>query len=122
MNAFEKGFHIGAWSGITVFVLGLVAGGGCASRVVMWEKPGATEQQFSADKYACMRQEAQQNPVTTYQSQVTLSANGNPALADTSGLAEVGGNLVPDASRPGMITNQRLYGACMEARGYQRSP
>lgn len=27
VNAFERGFHIGVWSGIAVFVLGLVAGG-----------------------------------------------------------------------------------------------
>jgi len=64
---------------------------GCASQT--WNKPGATQNEFNADRYACL-QESQQQQGRAYV---------NP----------YGG-----AAQSGSVTNIFLFRACMQAHGW----
>src|SRR5262249_1893323 len=66
---------------------------GCAT-VVRWDRPGTTDQQFLADRYACI----QEAPVS--------SASGY----------SYGGSAVATVSK-----NMGIFEACMAARGYTRN-
>lgn len=69
----------------------LLATVGC--QAPMWTKPGATQDEFSRDKYACM-QEAQQPASAAH-----VNRHGGQASS-------------------GIATNRDLFTACMNARGY----
>ncbi len=65
----------------------------CACSTPVWVKPGATQSDFAHDKYGCMQQ-SQQGASTAFVNQYGGSANS------------------------GMITNQNLFSACMNAQGW----
>jgi hypothetical protein len=72
-----------------LIVLFVIVLSGCAK----WYKDGATQQDFSQDRYACL-QEAQQN-----QSSARVNSYGG-------------------AAQSGSVTNGLLFNSCMEARGW----
>jgi hypothetical protein len=79
-------------------VIGLMLA--CSPRyAIVWDKPGATKQEFAKDKYECM-QEAQQTQ---------SGATG----AYCSGYV-----CVPSQAESKVVTNPTLFSSCMEARGY----
>jgi hypothetical protein len=79
-------------------VIGLMLA--CGPRyAIVWDKPGATQQEFAKDKYECM-QEAQQ----------TRSA--------ATGAYCSGYVCVPGQAESKVVTNPTLFSSCMEARGY----
>jgi hypothetical protein len=85
-----RGQRVGAKKAFALVTALVLAG--CATRRPIWNKPGATQQSFAADKYECQRE------------------NQGGAVAVPVGNAAVA---VP-------VTNWQLYNACMEARGYTR--
>lgn len=75
---------------------------GCAAGpqyTYVWVKPGSTQAEFARDKYECL-QEAQQQE------------------AYSSGGFCVRGYCQPNTSESYVRTNQKLFTACMEARGW----
>ena len=69
---------------------------GCASKPppIEWSKPGGSIEQLHADRYVCLQQ--------SQQSVSYGSADAYGAHTDSR-----------------VITNQTLFGACMQARGYE---
>ena len=65
---------------------------GCAHPLV-WSKPGGTQDEFSRDKYACMKQ-SQQRVSGAYVDRYSGSSASE------------------------VITNQNLFNACMNAQGW----
>ena len=73
---------------------------GCArNQQMIWSKPNAQQGEFEQVRYECLKQSQQ------YSSSAFISPN--PALKGYEGL-----------SRSGMGTNDQLFGACMNAKGW----
>ena len=77
------------WLGITIILVGL---NGCAQKA--WYKDYATQQDFNQDRYTCMQESKQQT---------------------TSGYA----NMYGATSQSGMTVNAQMFGACMNAHGWE---
>ena len=79
---------------IAVLFASVILLAGCATPPQKaWFKPGATQTEFSNDKYACLQQSQQER------SGAYVNAYGG-------------------ASTSGAVTNWTLYGACMNAHGW----
>ena len=76
---------------LSMLVVGLLVLSGCAT--MLWYKPTGTQDEFSRDKYDCLQQ-AQQPYSGAYV------------------------NMYGGASRGQMITNNQLFAACMNSRGW----
>jgi len=86
---------------------------GCA-RNIIWDKPGATQQEFNQDSYACTQSSQQyQAPVSTPQPQGQMVGGIYVAPSWTQQLAASMGN-----SPGGYTTNQNLYRSCIQSKGY----
>ena len=89
-------------------LLGLLVVVGCARLV--WVKPGASQQEFGADNYACMQQSMATAPPIIAQEVVVNEAgnrNGNRAGAQVS------------PYDMNAATRDQLTSACLQARGWQ---
>ena len=82
-----------ALRGLATLAVCVVALGGCARAPARFSKPGATEQVFMQDRYACIQQ-SQQN-----------RGAANAYVAYT-----------------GVIVNRGVFMSCMGARGYLLDP
>ena len=86
---------------------------GCA-RQIIWDKPGATQQEFNQDAYVCTQASRQyQAPVYTPQPQGQMVGNQYVAPSWSQNL-----NAALANSPGGYSTNQNLYIACMQSKGY----
>jgi hypothetical protein len=65
--------------------------------LMIWVKPGATQQDYSQDKYHCLKEAQQRSAYAQY--------NGNPSYQGAS---------LSDQ----MVTNPTLFNACMNAQGW----
>jgi hypothetical protein len=97
-----------------ILLLPLIFLFGCAQQPLIWDKPGATQQQFQQDKFACM-QGAQQYepPVSTPQPQGQMVGGRYVAPSWTENLVAAMNN-----SAGGYSMNQSLFTSCMQAKGY----
>jgi hypothetical protein len=89
---------------LTLAILSLVLFSGCAARQqYAWNKPGATQEEFAQDKYACVRE-----------------ARAPSSSAYMSGGYYAGNTYVPGsgAASSGEIVNEAFFKPCMEAKGY----
>ena len=87
--------------------------GGCAQKIT-WDKPGATQQEFNQDTYACTQQAQQyQAPVYTPQPQGQMVGGYYVAPAWSQQLGAALKN-----SPGGYSTNKNLFISCMQSRGY----
>jgi hypothetical protein len=84
------------WSVILAVIVLLFTG--CASRQIVWNKDGATVNDFRRDNYDCVQQ-----------SRTSWAGGGSGAL---------GLGLMLHAQREATLEATRLYKMCMEARGY----
>jgi hypothetical protein len=85
---------------VFVFMVGLMLA--CANRPqykTIWSKPNFTQQEFATDKYECMQQSQQR------------------VSSATGGFCS-GPYCVPGEASSKVYTNQDLFKACMEARGW----
>ncbi len=87
-------------------MLGALVMGGCAQRSYVWLKPGAKDNEFSVAKYDCL-QKAQQ----PYSS--TAAYNSGGIVSPTS--------YSTNNSSAGIATNEQLFNACMNAKGWALS-
>jgi hypothetical protein len=74
---------------------------GCAALNAVWYKPGGTQQEFARDRYECMA--SSQMSV----SQAAVNGSATPAYGSVNG-----------AASSYTTTNEPLFSACMQARGY----
>ncbi|MBU3617323.1 hypothetical protein [Polynucleobacter sp. JS-Polo-80-F4] len=96
---------------LAVYLVALSAG--CAQNIT-WDKPGATQQQFNQDSYACTQASQQyQAPVSTPQPQGQMVGNQYVAPAWSQQL-----NAALANSPGGYSTNRNLYNSCMQSKGY----
>ena len=86
---------------VGMFFLSLLVG--CAGTHSVWVKPGAKDNDFNKEKYACM-QSAQQ----PYASSIGYNSGGivSPSAITTA------------SSSAGIATNEQLFNACMNAKGW----
>jgi hypothetical protein len=69
---------------------------GCAAKPTIWDKPGATQEAFSRDKYQCLQE-----------------------TADSGNYTAVGPLMfIAIAHDQAMKRQQAMFNACMEAHGY----
>ena len=95
----------------TVLAVTLVAG--CAQNIT-WDKPGATQQEFNQDNYACTQAAQQyQAPVSTPQPQGQMVSGYYVAPSWSQQLGAALAN-----SPGGYSTNKNLYISCMQSKGY----
>lgn len=79
-------------------LIGLLLLSGCVTTPPkVWSKPGSSQDEFSKDRYTCLQQ-AQQPVSGAYVNQYGGSSSGQ------------------------MITNDNLFGACMNANGWYLTP
>ena len=71
----------------------LVAASGCVFKPMLWNKPGATQEEFAQAKYECLQQSQQT------QSGAYVNPYGGAATTQ-------------------VVTNPGLFGACMNAHGF----
>jgi hypothetical protein len=99
---------------------------GCAELNVGWYKPGFTQQEFAQDKFACMNGSQMQVSASnvngtgsTYNgaSNTTCNSYGSTTNCSSAGGYSQPGN-VSGSSASYTTTNQPLFQACMQARGY----
>jgi len=81
-----------------VLFIGLLILSGCATTTPMvWYKSGASQEEYSRDRYNCLR-EAQQPVTGSYVNRYAGESSGQ------------------------IITNNQLYSACMNAKGWFLEP
>lgn len=76
---------------LAISLVALISLTGCAQK--LWVKPGASQNDFASDKYACMQESQQQ------QSSAAVNAYGG-------------------AAQSGTVTNVYLFNSCMNAKGW----
>ena len=96
---------------VAIFIV--LTGIGCAQNIT-WDKPGATQQQFNQDNYACT-QAAQQYtaPTSTPYPQGQMVSGQYVAPSWSQNL-----NAALNNSSGGYSTNNNLYKSCMQSKGY----
>ena len=99
---------------------------GCASMNFGWYKPGVSQQEFAQDKFACMNGSQMQVSTSNVNGTGSTYYGGGDVTCNTYGSTtncSGGGGY----SQPGYVsgssasyttTNQPLFQACMQARGY----
>ena len=78
---------------LSILFIGLLILSGCATTPMLWYKPGASQDEFSRVRYNCLQQ-AQQPASGAYVNAYAGSASSR------------------------VITNDQLFGACMNANGW----
>jgi hypothetical protein len=99
---------------------------GCASMNFGWYKPGVSQEEFAQDKFACMNGSQMQVSTSNVNGTGSTYYGGGDVTCNTYGSTtncSGGGGY----SQPGHVsgssasyttTNQPLFQACMQARGY----
>ena len=82
---------------IAIFTLMLTA---CANNNMVWYKPNATQEMLAQDRYVCLQQ-SQQPTASAYYGNYAGLLQSKQYTADA-----------------GMVTNNKLFEACMAARGW----
>lgn len=85
---------------------------GCANKIV-WENPNASQQQLSADDFACLQASQQYRPPTpTPMPQGQMVSGYYVAPSWSQNLSAV------LANQGTYTTNQAMYESCMKSKGY----
>jgi hypothetical protein len=86
---------------------------GCAQNIT-WDKPGASQQEFNQDNYACTQAAQQyQAPVSTPQPQGQMVSGYYVAPSWSQQLGAALAN-----SSGGYSINRNLFNSCMQSKGY----
>jgi len=94
------------WCGIALMALT-----GCSQRT--WVKPGATEESFTRDKYACLQEATPVRPSGGSVPDYTLQAS--PSGTFITGIPY---GMSQAQALSGSRVSMQIFNACMEARGY----
>ncbi len=99
-----------------------IAAGGCATASREgWTKPGATPEDLARDRYACI-QESRVPYGTSYGALSAGSTSAGAGWGSQAGVAQGGnrgGFILLGAVRHAQSEANRLFDACMEARGWR---
>lgn len=95
---------------------------GCASEKGYWHKDGLTQEEFAKTKYLCLQQAQQpesQNWFASKYSAAPVSSGPGPAnrIADAMREGMLAGMNNANKNETGMVTNDMLFSACMNAHG-----
>jgi len=111
----RSAFHI-------VIAFALIGTVGCATASRRaWTKAGASPEDLARDRYACI-QESRVPYGTSYGAAGFSSSGGSAGWGSRAGLAQGGsdgGFIFVGAARHAQTEANRLFDACMEARGWR---
>ena len=100
-----------------LFVLTLILSG-CASQQGYWFKEGLTQDEYAKTKYLCLQQSQQPESKNLLSSNYSNAANSNVGAAQRASNAFMQGFTNGlEKNQTGMITNDTLFNACMNAQG-----
>jgi hypothetical protein len=105
---------------VVIPVVVVVLGGCAAASRQDWTKAGAGPEDFARDRYACI-QESRVPYDTSYGALGATSTSASAGWGSRTGVAQggsSGGFILLGAARHAQSEANRLFDACMEARGW----
>ena len=100
-----------------LFILTLILSG-CASSQGRWHKEGLTQDEYSKARYTCLLQAQQPESQNLFSTRYSAANATNRSPADREANALMAGfSKGMEQNQTGMLTNDILFEACMNANG-----